>query len=134
MPFNPGQSGNPAGRPTGIPSKPKPLRLLITRFLTENFDSVIKDIKSLQPKDRVKAYMEMLPYGAARLATLNVEHNVRHQLESLDGDELLNVIDAVLNSKKTIHIKSNDHGNETHTGPFPGIAQEGASQGTEGGD
>ncbi len=74
MKFKQGKSGNPNGRPNGSGNKDKAmLRSQITNFLESNFDKIIEDVKTLETKDRVKFYIDLLNYGLPRLSTVTLD-------------------------------------------------------------
>lgn len=58
-----GTTNNPNGRPRGAVNKAtKKTKELIAKFVDENFDSIMKDLKVLEPKDRVAAFISLLKY------------------------------------------------------------------------
>ena len=68
MPFEKGESGNPAGRPKGSLNKTaKDLRQMISDFLVENFEEVQKCFKELPPKEKVKTYCHLLAFAVPKL-------------------------------------------------------------------
>jgi uncharacterized protein DUF5681 len=68
MPFEQGESGNPAGRPKGSQNKAtKELREKICQFLLDNFARVQEEFNNLEGKDKVKFYCDLLPFGLARI-------------------------------------------------------------------
>lgn len=77
MGFKKGQSGNPSGRPTGSGNKDKQLlRERITDFLENNFDEIVKDIEQLKPRERIRAYLDLLSFGLPKLSTERFEQQV----------------------------------------------------------
>jgi hypothetical protein len=74
MAFKKGESGNPSGRPKGSINKTTfELRGLIADFLNKNFDKITLDFDSLQPKERLKFYCELLQFGLPKLQTTVLE-------------------------------------------------------------
>lgn len=68
MPFEKGNSGNPTGRPQGAKNRVNDeIRTRINNFLDENFEAVQNDIMQLEPRDRVRFYIELLQYGVPKL-------------------------------------------------------------------
>lgn len=58
-----GTTNNPFGRPKGATNKlARKTRELIAKFVDENFDTIMKDLKDLEPKDRVGAFINLLRY------------------------------------------------------------------------
>ncbi|HTA82722.1 MAG TPA: DUF5681 domain-containing protein, partial [Bacteroidia bacterium] len=68
MPFTKGESGNPEGRPVGSQNKrKKQLREMIENFLVNNFEAVVEGINTMSSKDKIKFYVELLPYGLGKV-------------------------------------------------------------------
>jgi len=54
MPFRPGQSGNPAGKPKGIKSKSsEEIRGIFQEFLENNIEQMQADFNQIEPRDRL---------------------------------------------------------------------------------
>ena len=73
-----GQTNNPDGRPVGSQNKINAdLRQSINDFLQKNFVEVEKDMQKLQPKDRVKLYIDLLSYSLPKLqsTTLDIDYS-----------------------------------------------------------
>lgn len=55
-----GQTNNPNGRPVGSTNKvSRPVKERIGKFVEENFDEYVNDMRQLEPRDRVKAMTEL---------------------------------------------------------------------------
>lgn len=58
-----GKTNNPNGRPKGsgnqINSQTKEL---IQKFISENFDTIMKDFKELEPKDRISSFLNLMKF------------------------------------------------------------------------
>ena len=68
MPFEKGESGNPAGRPKGaMNATAKLLRQMISDFLVENFVEVQKSFKEIPPKEKIKVYCHLLAFAVPKL-------------------------------------------------------------------
>ncbi len=95
MPFIKGNSGNPNGRPIGSTNKASgQLRQAINDFLEMNFNKIQKDILTLQPKERVKAYTDLLQYGLPKLRATSLGFD----FESMSEDQLDYIIDQLKQS------------------------------------
>ncbi len=65
---------NRNGRPVGAKNKvPIDLRNCISAYIEDNFDSIIEDIQSLEPKDRVLVYIKLLEYTLPKLQNITAE-------------------------------------------------------------
>lgn len=60
MGLSKGQTNNPNGRPKGTPNKvTTEIRQGFQTLIENNFEQLEQDIKSLEPKDRVKSIIEL---------------------------------------------------------------------------
>ena len=92
MPFKKGESGNPAGRPQGAKTKVnEEIRQRIVSFLGNNFDSIENDLQELEPKDRIKFYIDLLSFGLPKLKQVELTNDpdaITHE----DLDLILNML------------------------------------------
>lgn len=71
-----GKTNNPAGRPEGSKNKnSKEMREMVTAFVCEQWDKVVNDFDSLEPKERLQFFEKMLQYSLPKLSaqTLDVK-------------------------------------------------------------
>jgi hypothetical protein len=81
-----GRTNNPAGKPKGTTTKiTSTIRDRIGNFIDDNFEAFIEDVHQLEPKDRVKAFMELLQYSTPKFQAQAIK------IESL-SDELLDYL------------------------------------------
>jgi Family of unknown function (DUF5681) len=74
MKFEKGNSGNPLGRPKGSKNKAgEELRNLISHFLEPRFAGIVKDYKSLSPRDRIKVYTNLLQFALTKLQSISTD-------------------------------------------------------------
>jgi hypothetical protein len=92
MPFEKGTSGNPDGRPKGTPNRVNDeIRKRIVAFLDNDFDNIKADLKKLEPKERVRFYIDLLQFGLPRLKA--IEMNVNYdQVSNEDLDIIINLL------------------------------------------
>jgi predicted component of type VI protein secretion system len=82
MQFTKGQSGNPSGRPKGSQNKAATtLRERITALLEDRFEQLSEDLDSLDPKDRLKVYTDLLQYGLPKLQSIATTPNFDQMTE-----------------------------------------------------
>lgn len=81
-----GRTNNPAGKPAGTTSKiTLTIRERIGSYIDQNFETFIDDIEQLEPKDRVKAFMELLQYSTPKFQAQQI------RIDNL-SDELLDFL------------------------------------------
>lgn len=87
--FKPGTSGNPRGRPKGAGNKEAQfLRDKVRDLLDDNFDTIVDDLKALEPKDRVSAYIKMMDFALPKLKSIEAKasHEVVQPPQIIIGD------------------------------------------------
>lgn len=76
MPFEKGISGNPNGRPKGSANKvSEEIRKRVITFLDENFGLIETDLKILEPRERIKFYIDLLQYGLPKLKSIEITND-----------------------------------------------------------
>ena len=94
MPFNKGLSGNPNGRKKGTPNKiTKDLRESLQFFLETNEATFQATFDKLEPKDKIRYYIDLLPFVIPKLQStqLQVEDNqppVFVTIRGVDGKQI----------------------------------------------
>ncbi len=90
------QKGNP-GKPKGAKNKKTlKLRETITNFLDNNFKVIVEDFKKLDPKDRAKLYVDLLPYSISKLQSMTMDI----QFENLSDQQLDEIIEKLKKASK----------------------------------
>lgn len=97
MPFKKGESGNPSGRPAGSKNKATELvKTLIETMITDNADQLKDHFKALRGKDKLKAFIDLLPYVVPRLQSTSLDID----LEKLSDEQLDELYNRIINSAK----------------------------------
>lgn len=88
MGLHKGMTNNPAGRPKGSENKvTQAMKERIQLLFDENFDQLQEDIKGLEPKDRVKAITDLLPYLLAKNNNTNISTNEQQVIKLIGIDQ-----------------------------------------------
>lgn len=103
--LKPGQTNNPKGRPKGTANKvTSNLREAVNAFLDKNWSTIERDLKKLEPKDRLAFIEKMLSYSLPKLQSTTIEANVQAEvnakLDKMDTGELMQLIDAIINKNE----------------------------------
>ena len=90
------KKGNP-GKPKGAKNKKSlQLRETISNFLNDNFEIVVNDFKTLDPKDRSKLYVDLLPYSISKLQSVTMDM----QFDQLSDEQINSIIETLKQSAK----------------------------------
>lgn len=97
MPFKKGQSGNLKGRPKNSKNKAtEDLRQRITALIEKNFDQLEADISNLDSEKRLIVLERYLKYCLPPLQSLNIQGELRAQLETLTDDQLNELAEKII--------------------------------------
>ena len=92
--FKPGQSGNPNGRPKGVPNKDKRRMIeCIYNYLNdeENWQKFTDALNALKPRDYVNAYMKLIEF---------IVPKQRSQTQEYEGEKINFNVNVVENQKE----------------------------------
>jgi len=90
-----GTTNNPAGRKKGTPNKiTADLRQRINEVLDNNWHTIEKDIKALEPKDRLMFIEKLLKYALPTLQATSLSVD----FEKLSDEQLDEIIDRLKNT------------------------------------
>ncbi len=80
-----GQTNNPAGRPKGKPNKStSETKAWINQLIEDNRDQVAKDLKKLEPKDRLAIIEKLIQYVVPKQQSISVEAQIQAEYDSLE--------------------------------------------------
>ncbi len=92
-----GRTNNPNGKPKGTTSKVnRDLKASISLFLENNWTKIEKDIKILEPFQRVQIYEKLLSYCLPRLKSVDATVELTQKLDGLSDNQLNKLIDNIL--------------------------------------
>ena len=70
-----GKTGNPHGRPKGSPNKAtQELREWIAKLIDDNRDQIRKDLKMLEPKERLLVLEKFIQYTLPKPISIDTKH------------------------------------------------------------
>ena len=85
-----GKTNNPNGRPKGVPNKvTASLRTFVAEILNKNKRQISKDLKALQPKDRLIILEMLMQYVIPKQQWQQVD------LQQLSDDQLTMIVDEI---------------------------------------
>lgn len=94
MPFEPGQSGNPNGRPQGAANKVNAkVRGYINTLLENNFEAVQTAFLAMEGRDKVRAWIDMLPFVVPKMQSMSAQIDWE-KLSDEDLDEIIERLKA----------------------------------------
>ena len=89
-----GQTGNPNGRPKGVPNKTTvSMREKISKFCDENWEQVQSDFDELEPIERIKAFERFLSYTTPKMT----ENSFKVDYEKMTDEQLSGFVGKMLN-------------------------------------
>ena len=86
MPLKKGQTGNPNGRPKGTPNKvTSDLKTWINALISKNLSRIEKDLKGLEPKERLQILERFMQYCIPRQQSISVEAQIQAEYQAIES-------------------------------------------------
>jgi hypothetical protein len=80
-----GQTGNPNGRPKGTPNKvTTDLKKWVGNLIDKNLSRMEKDLKKLEPKDRLMILEKLMQYSIPKQQSISVEAQIQAEYGALE--------------------------------------------------
>ena len=87
-----GHTNNPNGRPKGTPNKiTQDIRSWLTTVIDKNRKQMLKDLKTLEPKDRLKILEKLMQYVIPKQQAVSADIDFRQ----LSDEQLDDVIEKI---------------------------------------
>ena len=88
-----GKTNNPNGRPKGVPNKvTKSVRAFIGEVIDKNRRQMVRDLKALEPKDRLIILEKLMQYIIPKQQAQSIDIN------ALTDEQLASVINEISNN------------------------------------
>ena len=95
------KEGNP-GKPSGAKNKAsRELRKRISDFIEKNIDQIESDINEMEPKERVKVFIQLMEYAIPKMRSIEADIT---QDESLTDTERAEIIEQM--KRKYLNTKN----------------------------
>jgi hypothetical protein len=112
--FKPGQINNPNGRPKGVANKiTNQMKQTFANLFEDNKDRIQDDLNELDAKDRMKFWIDLMPYFTPKLTAVKAEITTKETgAEQLSSIELTQFI---LGIAQEAQLEDEDNGESTDT-------------------